>query len=61
MSESEDDRPLADRRHRPEVHDDPGIGEENAPSPTDPANMPEQDPSRRVYGEDEGFEKQTEV
>jgi hypothetical protein len=60
MSER-DDRPLADRRENPELHDDPDIGEEFVPSPTDPANQPEQDPDDRVYGDDEGYDRPTEA
>ncbi|WP_113703648.1 hypothetical protein [Nonomuraea lactucae] len=59
MSEA-DDRPLADRREDPQMYEDADFGEEFAPSPTDPANQPEQDPQDEVYGEDEGYEKPTE-
>jgi hypothetical protein len=60
MSEPDEDRPLADRREDPEVHDEPDFAGEFAPSETDPANQPEDDPDDRVYGEDEGYEKPTE-
>ncbi|MFG3441390.1 hypothetical protein ACGF0J_29445 [Nonomuraea sp. NPDC047897] len=60
MSES-DDRPLADRRADPEVHDEADFAEEFVPSPTDPANQPEGDPHERVYGEDEGYDRPTDV
>ncbi|WP_449063956.1 hypothetical protein [Planomonospora algeriensis] len=61
MSRPDEDKPLADRRERPEVHDEPDIAGEAAPSATDPANQPEDDPDRRVYGQDEGYERPTEV
>jgi hypothetical protein len=30
-----------------------------APSPTDPAGQPDNDPDSEVYGEDEGYERPT--
>ncbi|MDA0632200.1 hypothetical protein OUY22_02135 [Nonomuraea sp. MCN248] len=60
MSEP-DERPLADRREHPEEHLDEDIGEEFAPSPTDPASLPEEEGQEEVYGQDEGYEKQTET
>jgi hypothetical protein len=52
--------PLADRRRRQEDnHDEPDFAEEFAPSPTDPAGQPENDPDTGVHGEDEGYEKPT--
>jgi hypothetical protein len=56
---NEDDRPLADRRSRPEEYDEPDFADEASPSPTDPANQPDQDPDDRVHGDDEGYEPPT--
>ncbi|MEV0195581.1 hypothetical protein [Nonomuraea sp. NPDC050691] len=56
-----DERPLADRRENPEEFDDADFAEEFDPSPTDPANQPEQDPHREVYGEAEGYDRPTEA
>ncbi|GAA3133723.1 hypothetical protein [Streptosporangium carneum] len=61
MSQPEEDRPLADRRDAPEDHEEPDFAGEFAPSATDPANQPEDDPDDRVYGQDEGYEKPTET
>lgn len=61
MSQPAENRPLADRRDNPEDHDAPDFAEEFAPSPTDPANQPEGDPDDHVHGEDEGYDKPTEV
>ncbi len=60
MSQSDEDRPLADRRDDPDAHEEPDFAGEFAPSATDPANQPESDPDNRVYGEDEGYERPTE-
>jgi hypothetical protein len=59
MSQSDESRPLADRRENPEDHEVADFAEEFAPSPTDPANQPEDDPDDHVHGEDEGYEEPT--
>ncbi len=57
-----DDRPLADRREDPGQSAEPDFADEHSPSPTDPASQPEQDPDkRRVYGQDEGYNRPTRV
>jgi hypothetical protein len=56
-----DDRPLADRREDPEQAAEPDFADEHSPSPTDPASQPEQDPDKRVYGQDEGYNRPTRV
>ncbi|GIH94418.1 hypothetical protein ACFFMN_18490 [Planobispora siamensis] len=61
MSNPDENRPLADRRNIDEDHDVPDVAGEFTPSPTDPSNQPEDDPNERVYGQDEGYEKPTEV
>jgi hypothetical protein len=54
--------PLADRRAGQEdVFDEPDFADEFAPSPTDPAGQPEDDPDTRVYGEDEGYDRPSSV
>ncbi|MFG1948222.1 hypothetical protein [Nonomuraea sp. NPDC048826] len=60
MSEP-DERPLADRREHPEEYVEGDIADEFTPSPTDPASLPEEEGQDEVYGQDEGFEKQTET
>ncbi|WP_329428124.1 hypothetical protein OG339_01650 [Streptosporangium sp. NBC_01495] len=63
MSHSEpdhEDAPLADRRaEQQDVHDEPDFADEFAPSPTDPAGQPEDDPDTDVYGQDEGYDRPT--
>ncbi|WP_431899885.1 hypothetical protein [Nonomuraea sp. bgisy101] len=59
MSRQPDERPLSDRRERPEDYDTADFAEEFTPSPTDPANQPEDDPDERVYGQAEGYERPT--
>ncbi|MEU4834372.1 hypothetical protein [Streptosporangium sp. NPDC023615] len=55
---SDEDIPLADRRaDQQDVHDEPDFADEFAPSPTDPANQPEDDPDTDVHGQDEGHER----
>ncbi|GLX95789.1 hypothetical protein [Herbidospora sp. NBRC 101105] len=61
MTRSDDSAPLADRRNPEEDHDEPDIAGEFSPSATDPANQPEDDPDDKVYGEDEGYDRPTEV
>ncbi|GAA3445427.1 hypothetical protein [Planomonospora venezuelensis] len=61
MSQPDEGRPLADRRGGGEEYEEPDIAGEFAPSPTDPAGQPGDDPDDRVYGQDEGYEKPTEV
>ncbi|MCK2218566.1 hypothetical protein MF672_032935 [Actinomadura sp. ATCC 31491] len=60
MSQPDETAPLADRRDPAEDHEEPDFAEEFTPSPTDPANQPEDDPDERVYGQDEGYDKPTD-
>ncbi|GIH79632.1 hypothetical protein [Planobispora longispora] len=61
MSQPDEDRPLADRRSGQEEHEVPDFAGEFAPSATDPAGQPQDDPDERVYGQDEGYEEPTGV
>ncbi|GAA4206981.1 hypothetical protein GCM10022252_70010 [Streptosporangium oxazolinicum] len=55
-----EDAPLADRRaDQQDIHDEPDFADEFAPSPTDPAGQPEDDPDADVYGQDEGYDRPT--
>ncbi|MET9340611.1 hypothetical protein [Nonomuraea sp. NPDC003804] len=44
-----------------EPEDEPDFADEHSPSPSDPANQPEQDPDQEVYGGDEGYERPTDL
>ncbi|MFI6511059.1 hypothetical protein ACIBCT_25925 [Streptosporangium sp. NPDC050855] len=57
---SDQDVPLADRRaDQQDLHEEPDFADEFAPSPTDPAGQPEDDPNTAVHGEDEGYDRPT--